>query len=194
MSLFITTLSTFFAGAAFSIPDTRQTSSSLASPPPQFPAYPLAVSCNPYVDFNTSYTLLSTIETSSSLSACASLDGSCADLNSTLVEPYNNKTYQICGSNDKSETDAYLANTAAVNTLWTTSLGSIQRGLMQQPGARMLGMIQSEPLHWSFNSSALHLLAVRYWPAGALILGQAPEYSSKICVEVSSFMTCFKEH
>jgi hypothetical protein len=119
MSWFNTALGLFFASTTIGTLHSRQTPS-LESRPASLPAYPLlTVSCNSRVDFNTSYTLLLRIEMSPLLKACASADGGWTDLDTTMVLPVNNQTYQIGGSNDTAGLDTHWANLTSIDTRWT---------------------------------------------------------------------------
>lgn len=119
MSWFNIALGLFFASTTIGTLHSRQTTS-LESWPASFPAYPLlTVSCDSRVVFNTSYALLLRIEMSPLLEACAPADGGCTDLDTTMVLPLNNQTYQICGSNDTARPDTHWANLTLVDTRWT---------------------------------------------------------------------------
>lgn len=72
----------------------------LGAPRPSPSSTPPGISCTPHVDAETGYVLLGMVGNTPNLEACTPADGSCVNLNTSVIAPVNGQTYDICGNGE----------------------------------------------------------------------------------------------
>lgn len=72
----------------------------LGAPRPSPSGTSSIISCAPHVDALIGYALLSKVSNTSNFEACTPRDGSCANLNTSVIAPVGGQTYDICGNGE----------------------------------------------------------------------------------------------